>query len=66
MPSVGGRLFSSASCGKGQTNPAVQHGGIEIEVGAAPALHWPIQEYLYLQVDLRADAAHVGFVDPAL
>ncbi len=41
-------------------------GGIEIEVGVTLALQRPVQEGLHLQVDLSADAAHLGFGDPAL
>jgi len=44
----------------------VQVGGIAIEVGVALALQRPVQERLHLQVELRADPAHLGFRDLAL
>jgi len=40
--------------------------GVEIEVGVTLALQRPVEERLHLQIDLSADAAHLGFRDPAL
>ena len=50
----------------GSAQPAVEVGGIEVEVGVTLALKRPVQEGLHLQVDLSADTAHLGFRDPAL
>jgi hypothetical protein len=46
--------------------PAVEVGGIEVEVGVAAGLQRPAEEGLHLDVDVGADAAHLGFGDPAL
>ena len=50
----------------GSAQPAVEVGGIEVEVGVTLALQRPVQEGLHLQIDFRADAAHLRFRDPAL
>ena len=50
----------------GTPEPAVQVGGIEVEVGVTAGLQRPVQERLHLQVDVSADAAHLGFGDPTL
>jgi len=46
--------------------PAVQVGGIEVEVGVAAGLQWPAEKRLHLDVDVSANAADLGFGDPAL
>jgi hypothetical protein len=44
----------------------VEVGGIEIDVGIARLLEWPVQEGLHLLVDVLADAALLGLGDAAL
>ena len=46
--------------------PAVEVGGIEVQVGVTAGLQGPAEEGLHLDVDVGADAAHLGFGDPAL
>ena len=46
--------------------PAVEVGGIEVEVGVAAGLQRPVEKGLHLHVDVSADAADLGFGDPAL
>jgi len=50
----------------GSPEPAVEVGGIEIQVGVATGFQRPVQERLHLDVDVSADAADLGFGDPAL
>ena len=46
--------------------PAVEVGGIEIQVGVTACLKRPAEEGLHLHVDVGADAAHLRFRDAAL
>ena len=46
--------------------PAVEVGGIEIQVGVTACLKRPAEEGLHLHVDVGADAAHLRFKDAAL
>ena len=48
------------------TKPTVEVGGVEENVGVAALLQGPVQEGLHLDVDVGADAAHLGFGDAAL
>ena len=48
------------------TKPSMEVGGVEGDVGVAALLQGPIQEGLHLDVDVGADAAHLGFGDAAL
>jgi hypothetical protein len=44
----------------------VEVSGIEVQVGVVAGIQGPAEERLHLHVDVRADAAHLGFRDPAL
>ena len=48
------------------TKPSMGIGGVEDDVGVAALLQDPVQEGLHLDVDIGADAAHLGFGDAIL
>jgi hypothetical protein len=45
---------------------AIEIRGIQVHIGVAAALQWPIQKRLHLLVDLLADATHLRLGDAAL
>ena len=45
---------------------AIEIRGIQVHIGVAAALQWPIQEGLHLLVDLLTDATHLRLGDAAL
>jgi len=59
-------VYLDATYLHGRLGRNMQVGGIEVEVGIAAGLQRPAEERLHLQVDVGADAAHLGFRDPAL
>ena len=48
------------------SQPPLEVGGIEVDVGVAAALKWPIKEGLHLLVDLLTNATHLRLGDAAL